>query len=146
MHLVVVSRHMNLQYRLNILSLHAFHGNQPWSYQYKALQFRNPKLSPTVYTTTTFLYKQLYRLLLTSHSLSGAKSALQRMILRSLPPPLSKAPPCRTHIVKTLPSWARVCFMIWNVSADGKKGKSKLKQGSCSTYCTSLYLKIKKQV
>ncbi len=54
---------------------------------------------------------------LTSHSLSGARSALQRMILRSLPPPLSIAPPCRTHIVKTLPSWARVCFMIWNVSA-----------------------------
>lgn len=53
----------------------------------------------------------------TSHSLSGARSALQRMILRSFPPPLSKAPPCRTHRVKTLPSCARVCFIIWNVSA-----------------------------
>lgn len=49
----------------------------------------------------------------TSHSCSGARSTLQRMILRSLPPPLRRAPPCSEHRVNTLPSWARVCRMIW---------------------------------
>ncbi len=61
----------------------------------------------------------------TSHSLSGARSALQRMILRSFPPPLSRAPPCRVHRVNTLPSWALVCRMIWKVSGNGKKFKNK---------------------
>lgn len=57
----------------------------------------------------------------TSHSLSGARSALQRMILRSFPPPLSRAPPCRAHRVNTLPSWALVCRMIWKVSVGNER-------------------------
>lgn len=57
----------------------------------------------------------------TSMSLSGLRSWSHRMILWSLPPPVSRVPFLSWHSVNTLPSWALIWRLIWNAPERERK-------------------------
>lgn len=58
----------------------------------------------------------------TSISLSGCRSWSHRMILWSLPPPVSRVPFLIWHSVNTLPSWALIWRVIWNAPVGEREG------------------------